>query len=156
MDFEFVKESLYIINLGVEVIGASLLTILLTQIIKMILKKKKVINKEMQEVEKDELLTKVGRIVGLSIYLGVFILKNIILKEEFKVNEEMIFNFVQGLTMTLILAKGIYTMLHQYMNKKSVYEELRNTKKELSEVKTWTLQNKWGKENERSKKRRKY
>lgn len=142
MDFEFVKESLYIINLGVEVIGASLLTILLTQIIKMILKKKKVINKEMQEVEKDELLTKVGRIVGLSIYLGVFILKNIILKEEFKVNEEMIFNFVQGLTMTLILAKGIYTMLHQYMNKKSVYEELRNTKKELSEVKTWTLQNK--------------
>ena len=142
MDFEFVKESLYIINLGVEVIGASLLTILLTQIIKMILKKKKVINKEMQEVEKDELLTKVGRIVGLIIYLGVFILKNIILKEEFKVNEEMIFNFVQGLTMTLILAKGIYTMLHQYMNKKSVYEELRNTKKELSEVKTWTLQNK--------------
>lgn len=142
MNFEFVKESLYIINLGVEVIGASLLTILLTQIIKMILKKKKVINKEMQEVEKDELLTKVGRIVGLSIYLGVFILKNIILKEEFKVNEEMIFNFVQGLTMTLILAKGIYTMLHQYMNKKSVYEELRNTKKELSEVKTWTLQNK--------------
>ena len=125
-----------------EVIGASLLTILLTQIIKMILKKKKVINKEMQEVEKDELLTKVGRIVGLIIYLGVFILKNIILKEEFKVNEEMIFNFVQGLTMTLILAKGIYTMLHQYMNKKSVYEELRNTKKELSEVKTWTLQNK--------------
>ena len=142
MDFEFVKESLYIINLGVEVIGASLLTILLTQIIKMILKKKKVINKEMQEVEKDELLTKVGRIVGLIIYLGVFILKNIILKQEFKVNEEMIFNFVQGLTMTLILAKGIYTMLHQYMNKKSVYEELRNTKKELSEVKTWTLQNK--------------
>lgn len=142
MDFEFVKESLFIINLGIEVIGASLLTILVTQIIKIILKKQKVITSEMQEIQKDELLIKVGRITGLIVYLSVFIAKKIILKEEININEELIFSFLQGLTMTLLLAKGIYTMLHQYMNKKTVYEELKKTKEELQEVKSWTLQNK--------------
>lgn len=142
MDFEFVKESLFIINLGIEVIGASLLTILVTQIVKIILKKQKVITCEMQETQKDELLIKVGRITGLIVYLSVFIAKKIILKEEININEELIFSFLQGLTMTLLLAKGIYTMLHQYMNKKTVYEELKKTKEELQEVKSWTLQNK--------------
>lgn len=59
MDFQGIKNYKFFISLGYVTIISSILTLIVTQIIKIILKKKNVINEEMFAPKKDIILSRV-------------------------------------------------------------------------------------------------
>lgn len=114
----------FYISLGYVTLVASLLTMLSTQIIKVILKKKKVIKEDMNESEKDMILSRIGRISALFFYALLYILNEFFLKHTVIINNTLIAGLLSGSALTLTTAKGIYTMLHQHFKKKTIYEQL--------------------------------
>lgn len=155
MDITFLKDYKLYIKVSYVTIIASIITIIITQIIKQILKKKEVITEVKEASEKDEMLSRIGRIVALIVYTIMYIVNEIIINKEIEINKGLITGIISGSALTITIAKGIYTMLHQWSEKKSIYERLEyaekvkeTLQKELEEIKenkvqnTWTLTNK--------------
>lgn len=134
MDFNEMKDFKFYLSLGLITILASVFTMLITQIIKVILKKKKVIYEGMEQSKKDIILSRIGRVVALFVYTGLYIGKEIYLKHTVVINESLVAGLLTGATGTLILAKGIYTFLHQWSEKKNVFERLEYAEKIVSQV----------------------
>ncbi len=129
MSFTEMKDYKFYICLGLLTLVSSILTMIITQIIKMILKKKKIIYEEMEESKKDILLSRIGRVVALIIYSGLYIVKELYLKNTITFDGTLIVSLLTGATGTLIMAKGIYTMLHQWSKKNTVFERLEYAEK---------------------------
>lgn len=155
MDITFLKDYKLYIKVSYVTIIASIITIIITQIIKQILKKKEVITEVKEASEKDEMLSRTGRIVALIVYTIMYIVNEIIINKEIEINKGLITGIISGSALTITIAKGIYTMLHQWSEKKSIYERLEyaekvkeTLQKELEQIKenkvqnTWTLTNK--------------
>lgn len=155
MDITFLKDYKLYIKVSYVTIIASIITIIITQIIKTILKKKKIITEETEASKKDEILSRTGRIVALIVYTIMYIVNEIIINKEIEINKGLITGIISGSALTITIAKGIYTMLHQWSEKKSIYERLEyaekvkeTLQKELEQIKenkvqnTWTLTNK--------------
>jgi len=134
MDFSEMKDFKFYLNLGFVTILASVFTMLITQIIKVILKKRKVIYEGMEQSKKDIILSRIGRVVALFVYTGLYIGKEIFLKHMVVINESLVAGLLTGATGTLIIAKGIYTFLHQWSEKKTVFERLEYAEKIASQV----------------------
>ena len=124
MDFQGIKNYEFFISLGYVTIISSILTLIITQIIKMILKKKNVINEEMFASKKDIILSRVGRIVSLIIYSSLYLFNEFYLKHNIVFDETLCIGLISGSALTLTLSKGIYTMLHQYCEKKTLFEKI--------------------------------
>lgn len=124
MDFQGIKNYEFFISLGYVTIISSILTLIITQIIKEILKKKNVINEEMFASKKDIILSRIGRIISLIIYSSLYILNEYFLKHNIVFDGALITGLLSGSALTLTLSKGIYTMLHQYCEKKTLFERL--------------------------------
>ena len=124
MDFQGIKNYEFFISLGYVTIISSVLTLIITQIIKIILKKKNVINEEMFASKKDIILSRIGRIISLIIYSSLYILNEYFLKHNIVFDGALITGLLSGSALTLTLSKGIYTMLHQYCEKKTLFERL--------------------------------
>ena len=124
MDFQGIKNYEFFISLGYVTIISSVLTLIITQIIKMILKKKNVINEEMFASQKDIILSRIGRIISLIIYSSLYILNEYFLKHNIVFDGALITGLLSGSALTLTLSKGIYTMLHQYSEKKTIFEKI--------------------------------
>lgn len=124
MDFQGIKNYEFFISLGYVTIISSILTLIITQIIKIILKKKNVINEEMFESQKDIILSRVGRIVSLIIYSSLYLFNEFYLKHNIVFDETLCIGLISGSALTLTLSKGIYTMLHQYSEKKTIFEKI--------------------------------
>lgn len=124
MDFQGIKNYEFFISLGYVTIISSILTLIITQIIKVILKKKNVINEEMFASQKDIILSRIGRIISLIIYSSLYILNEYFLKHNIVFDGALITGLLSGSALTLTLSKGIYTMLHQYCEKKTLFERL--------------------------------
>ena len=124
MDFQGIKNYEFFISLGYVTIISSVLTLIITQIIKMILKKKNVINEEMFASKKDIILSRVGRIISLIIYSSLYLFNEFYLKHNIVFDETLCIGLISGSALTLTLSKGIYTMLHQYCEKKTLFERL--------------------------------
>ncbi len=134
MDFSEMKDFKFYLGLGLVTILASVFTMLITQIIKVILKKKKVIYEGMEQSKKDIILSRIGRVVALLVYAGLYLGKEIYLKHTVVINESLVAGLLTGATGTLLLAKGIYTFLHQWSEKKNVFERLEYAEKIVSQV----------------------
>lgn len=133
---EGIRNYRFYIRLGIITILASILTMIITQIIKVILKKKKIIYDGMEESKRDILLCRIGRIVALIIYSGLYIAKEMYFHKTITLNGTVISGLLVGATGTLIIAKGIYTILHQWSTKNTVFERLEyveNVRNELEE-----------------------
>ena len=124
MDFQGIKNYEFFISLGYVTIISSILTLIITQIIKVILKKKNVINEEMFASQKDIILSRIGRIISLIIYSSLYILNEYFLKHNIVFDGALITGLLSGSALPLTLSKGIYTMLHQYCEKKTLFERL--------------------------------
>ena len=124
MDFQGIKNYKFFISLGYVTIISSILTLIVTQIIKIILKKKNVINEEMFASKKDIILSRVGRIISLIIYSSLNLFNEFYLKHNIVFDETLCIGLISGSALTLTLSKGIYTMLHQYCEKKTLFERL--------------------------------
>ena len=157
MDFQGIKNYKFFISLGYVTIISSILTLIVTQIIKIILKKKNVINEEMFASQKDIILSRIGRIISLIIYSSLYILNEYFLKHNIVFDGALITGLLSGSALTLTLSKGIYTMLHQYCEKKTLFERLEyvstiidkmseTTDEDLTKeekIENFTKENKW-------------
>ena len=74
--------------------------------------------------KKDIILSRVGRIVSLIIYSSLYILNEYFLKHNIVFDGALITGLLSGSALTLTLSKGIYTMLHQYCEKKTLFEKI--------------------------------
>ena len=124
MNFQGIKNYEFFISLGYVTIISSVLTLIITQIIKIILKKKNVINEEMFASKKDIILSRVGRIISLIIYSSLYLFNEFYLKHNIVFDETLCIGLISGSALTLTLSKGIYTMLHQYSEKKTIFEKI--------------------------------
>ena len=157
MDFQGIKNYKFFISLGYVTIISSILTLIITQIIKIILKKKNVINEEMFASKKDIILSRIGRIVSLIIYSSLYLFNEFYLKHNIVFDETLCIGLISGSALTLTLSKGIYTMLHQYCEKKTLFERLEyvstiidkmseTTDEDLTKeekIENFTKENKW-------------
>lgn len=125
MDFSGLTNYEFFIQLGYVTIISSFLTMVITSIVKQILKKRKVIKEGMDPNEKDYILSRVGRIIALIIYAALYIGNEFYLKHAIVFDGTLLAGLLSGATLTLTLAKGFYTMIRQYQKKKSVFEKLR-------------------------------
>lgn len=158
MDITFLKDYKLYIKVSYVTIIASIITIIISQIIKQILKKKEVITEVKEASEKDEMLSRIGRIVALIVYTIMYIVNEIIINKEIEINKGLITGIISGSALTITIAKGIYTMLHQWSEKKSIYERLEyaekvkeTLQKELEEIKENKVQNQWTLTNKKEK-----
>lgn len=124
MDFQGIKNYKFFISLGYVTIISSILTLIVTQIIKIILKKKNIINEEMFASKKDIILSRVGRIISLINYSSLYLFNEFYLKHNIVFDETLCIGLISGSALTLTLSKGIYTMLHQYCEKKTIFEKI--------------------------------
>ena len=116
MDFQGIKNYKFFISLGYVTIISSILTLIVTQIIKIILKKKNIINEEMFASKKDIILSRVGRIISLIIYSSLYLFNEFYLKHNIVFDETLCIGLISGSALTLTLSKGIYTTALQRIN----------------------------------------
>lgn len=134
MNFEGLKNYEFFISLGYVTIIASILTMIVTQIIKVILKKRNKIYVGMDPTEKDVILSKVGRVVALIIYTGLYIGNEFYLKHTITFDGTLLTGLLSGATLTLTLAKGFYTMIRQYQKKQTVFEKLKYAEETIKKL----------------------
>ncbi len=132
MDIAYLKDYRFYVKVSAVTIIAGILTLIITQIIKVVLKKKRIIVEGMEECRKDEVLSRIGRIVALITYASFYIGNELYLKHTLAFDGALITGLLTGATLTLTIAKGIYTMLHQWSQKKNIYERLEYAEKAKS------------------------
>ena len=114
----------FILSLGIVTLLTSVLTLIITQIIKIILTKTKVINDNTNESKKDVLLSRIGRIVGILTYISLYVVNEIMNNQVIVFNEALVINLVSGISLSLTISKGLYTSLHQFFKKENIFEQL--------------------------------
>lgn len=140
MNLEALKDFKFYLSLGYVVIISSILTIILMQFYKFILTKKKIITEKINPDKKDLILSKSGRFISLIVYSLVYIINEIILKNEIVLNESLIIGLLSGGAATLIVAKGLYTSLHQQQKRKNIFEKLSKAEEQLKRLQDEALQ----------------
>lgn len=126
MEFESLNTSDFFISLGYVTLIASILTMLITQFIKLILIKKGIITENMNSSRKDIILSGIGRIIALVLYTALYLLNEYYLKHHVVFDENLIVGLFSGGALTLTVAKGLYTMLHQSSQKKKLFKQLES------------------------------
>lgn len=134
MDFSGIENYEFYIQVGYLTVLASVLTLVITQLIKMILKKKKVIYEGMEVSKKDMILQAVGRVTALIIYSCLYLANEFILKHVIVFDGALLTGLLTGAALTLLVAKAIYTVLHQWSKKRNVFERLEYVKQVKNEL----------------------
>lgn len=124
----------FILSLGIVTLLTSVLTLIITQIIKLILTKTKVINDKTNELKKDVLLSRIGRIVGILTYITLYIVNEIINNQVIEFNEVLVINLVSGISLSLTITKGLYTSLHQFFKKENIFEQLEYVEQVINKL----------------------
>lgn len=135
MDFEGIKNFEFFISLGYVTILASILTMIFMQIVKTILKKRKIIYQEMDITKKDLILSRAGRIIAIIIYSTLYIGNEFYLKHQIIFDGTLLTGLFSGSALTLTIAKGFYTGIKQSQKKKGVFEKLDIAEKTIIELK---------------------
>lgn len=123
----------YVVNIGLVTVISALLTLIVTKIIKLILIKKKIIHEDMDETEKDQKLSRIGRVVAVVIYSGLYLCTELYLKHELYFDKDFFFAILLGASLTLAVAKSVYSFFHQWSKKKNIYERLAYAEQLLKE-----------------------
>lgn len=121
----------FFISLGYVTIISTFLTLIFTQIIKIILKEKGVFT---NEIKQDLLLSQIGRIIALITYVTLYLINEIVLKHSIIIDKSLFIGLLTGSSLTLTLAKGIYTFLHQHFARKDIFERLEKADMIISQL----------------------
>ncbi len=136
MDIEGLKEYGFYVQMGYVTLIASLMTLVVTELVKLIFKKKHIIYEGMEASKRDIILSRLGRVVALLMY-GIFYIGNeLYFKHQINVDGTLLTGLFAGATLTLTLSKGIYTMLHQWSQKKDVFERLEYANNAVEQLKS--------------------
>ena len=128
MNFERLTEVTLYYQIGFVTVLASILTLIFTQIFKIILYKKKLL--QFNETTKDRKLSVLGRTIGLVSYSIVYLVTEFYLHHHIIIDGAFLTAIFTGTTLTLNIAKGIYSFLHQ------------KTKKEEHNTQKWIISQK--------------
>jgi len=127
--YEFLK------SVGLVTICAALVTLVLTSVMKFILTKTRIINNNTEATKKDIILSRIGRLIGLLSYTGFYVLNVMYIeKVSLVIDVKLITSLLSGGTLTLIVSKGIYTMIRQMEKKNNVYEKLEVANETIDEL----------------------
>ena len=124
----------FILSLGIVTLLTSVLTLIITQIIKIILTKTKVITDNTNESKKDVLLSRIGRIVGILTYISLYVVNEIMNNQVIVFNEALVINLVSGISLSLTISKGLYTSLHQFFKKENIFEQLEYVEQVINKL----------------------
>ena len=124
----------FILSLGIVTLLTSVLTLIITQIIKIILTKTKVITDNTNESKKDVLLSRIGRIVGILTYISLYVVNEIVNNQVIVFNEALVINLVSGISLSLTISKGLYTSLHQFFKKENIFEQLEYVEQVINKL----------------------
>lgn len=136
MELTKIKDYRFFVNVGFVVVLSALLTMIITQIVKIILVKRGVIKTGMNASKKDMVLSWVGRTTALVVYSTLYICSEFYLHHNVELDVALIAGLFSGATLTLIVAKAFYTMLHQYFQKKIDFDKLEDAEKTILALKT--------------------
>lgn len=122
-------------SLDYVIISSVILTLILTGLIKIILRGSKVINQNMDPTQKDILLSRVGRLIAVLTYISMYVVDTIYIKHLIvEINIELLLSIIRDSAVTLIVTKGLYTMIRQMQKKNSVYEKLEVAEVTINEL----------------------
>ena len=110
MDWNRLKEVEYLYQIGGIVVLSSLLTLVITEIIKRIIKKRWI---DKSEKKKDEILQTTGRCIALVVYTSLTVISELVVNHQIMIDGALLVSLLAGSTMTLNVAKGVYTWIHQ-------------------------------------------
>lgn len=140
MNIDELSNFQFYLSLGYITIISSILTIILVQIYKILLKKKKVITPEMDSNKKDNILSRAGRIIALILYSLIYLANEYYFKHSLVINETLVIGLLSGGAATLTVAKGLYTSIRQYQKKKSVFDKLALAEEKLTKLQEQIVQ----------------
>lgn len=110
--------------------------IIITELYKKILKKKKILTKGMDANKKDAILSKAGRIIALVIYSLIYLVNEFCLNKSISLDGTLLTGLLSGSLTTLTISKGMYTSIRQHFKKKSIFEELEEARKQVATLST--------------------
>lgn len=134
MNFTDLENAEFYIEISYVTAIAVVLTIMGTGLLKIIMKKLGKLPKDLDSNVKDQLLATSGRIVALVIYAVVYLTNLFLTNETIVIDGALLAGLISGGTLTLTVAKGIYTSIRQMSKKKEVYQKLENAEKELKKI----------------------
>ena len=111
-------------KVGINTLLTAVLTLIIMKIVKVILNKTLKIN-NMDATRKDNILSRVGRLIVIITYISVYVINVIFIeKTNININIQEILFLIRGIIYSLIITKGIYTSIRQMEKKEDVYEKL--------------------------------
>ncbi len=134
MELTKIKDYKFFVNVGFVSLLAAILTMIITQVVKIILVKKGFIKSEIEATKKDLILSWIGRICALVTYSSIYICEALFLKHDLVFDEALIMGLLSGSAITLTIAKALYTVLHQYFKKNDVFERLEYAEKIMKTI----------------------
>lgn len=125
MDYSKLATFDFLFSLGYVTLGASVVTLIVTEVAKAILKGAKVLNGGTSAVRKDIVLSRVGRAVALIAYASLYVADVLLVKKgELALDEALLASLLSGGALTLCVSKGVYTGLRQMAKRRGVFEKL--------------------------------
>lgn len=113
MNFDEMKNIDFYLSIGLITVISSFITLVLTQIIKVIMKKSKVITKDMESSLADTKLSMVGRIIASISYVTLYFVNEIfVLKHQIQLSGSLLTSILTGITFTLTNTKRPFTLLY--------------------------------------------
>lgn len=135
MKFEGMKEYQFYVEVGYVTLIAAFLTLVFTQIMKVILKKKNILYEGMEASKKDMILARIGRVLAFVFYTGLYFGNAWYFHRTIVFDETLITGLFAGAAFTLTITKGMYTTLHQWSKKKDIYDRLAFAEQIIEEQK---------------------
>ena len=135
MDLTTIQTFEFLYSLGTVTIISSVVTMIIVEIIKLILKQAKVIKPGMNPTKKDIILSRVGRMVALITYATLYVVDILYIRHVDLVIDIALFtSLLSGSTLTLCISKGIYTGIRQMEKKNTVYEKLEVAEETINKL----------------------
>lgn len=114
MDFSRMQDYQYFVKLGTVTVVSSLLTLLLTAIVKIVLKRKGIVYEGMDEVRKDKILSETARWVAFVCYSALYVGSQYINGKTLSFDGSFLVGILSGGALTLAVSKAVYTAVHQF------------------------------------------
>lgn len=125
MDYSKLATFDFIFSLGYVTLAASVVTLIVTEVVKAILRGAKVLNGGTSAVRKDIVLSRAGRAVALIAYASLYVADVLLVKKgELAFDEALLASLLSGGALTLCVSKGVYTGLRQMAKRRGVFEKL--------------------------------
>lgn len=125
MDYSKLATFDFLFSLGYVTLAASVVTLIVTEVVKAILRGAKVLNGGTNAVRKDIVLSRAGRAVALIAYASLYVADVLLIKKgELVFDEALLASLLSGGALTLCVSKGVYTGLRQMAKRRGVFEKL--------------------------------